>query len=73
MILIVLLSSSDLVALLSIHFCLCMFNAQIPMLSNKPQGYTECTVETASIPTFADVLWVYEDEGDSFAKTRYSY
>uniref|UniRef100_H3DFW7 Mitochondrial fission regulator n=1 Tax=Tetraodon nigroviridis TaxID=99883 RepID=H3DFW7_TETNG len=43
---------------------------QIPMLSNKPQGCTEFTVETAAIPTFADVLWVYEDEGDSFAKTR---
>lgn len=42
------------------------------MLSNKPQGYSELTVETAAIPTFADVLWVYKDEGDSFAKTRYS-
>lgn len=73
MILIVLLSSSDLVALLSIHFCLCMFNAQIPMLSNKPQGYTEFTMETAAISTSADVLWVYEDEGDSFAKNRYRH
>lgn len=40
------------------------------MLS-EPQGYTELTTETATIPTFADVLWVYEYEGDSFAKTRY--
>lgn len=40
------------------------------MLS-KPQSYTELTTETANIPTFADVLWVYEYEGDSFAKTRY--
>lgn len=43
------------------------------MLSNKPQGCTEFTMETVAIPTFADVLWVYEDEGDSFAKTRYSH
>ena len=40
------------------------------MLTNKPRGYTEFTMETA-IPTFADILWVYEDKGDSFAKTRY--
>lgn len=44
--------------------------AQLPMLSNKPHGYIEFTAEPAAIPTFADVLWVYEDEGESFAKTR---
>ncbi|TWW68955.1 mitochondrial fission regulator 2 [Takifugu flavidus] len=43
---------------------------QIPMLSNKPHGYIEFTTETAAIPSLADVLWVYEDEGESFAKTR---
>lgn len=41
------------------------------MLSNKPHGYTEFTKETAAIPSLADVLWVYEDEGESFAKSRY--
>lgn len=51
-------------------FCLSVFNAKIPMLS-EPQGYTELSTETPTIPTFADVLWVYEYEGDSFAKTRY--
>lgn len=41
------------------------------MLSNKPHGTIEYTTETAAIPSLADVLWVYEDEGESFAKTRY--
>lgn len=41
------------------------------MLNNKPQGYIEFTTETAAIPSLADVLWVYEDEGESFAKSRY--
>lgn len=41
------------------------------MLSNKPHGSIEFTTETAAIPSLADVLWVYEDEGESFAKTRY--
>lgn len=26
--------------------------------------------DTPAIPSFADVLWVYEDEGETFAKTR---
>lgn len=57
--------------IMSIKFGLCVFNAQIPMLSNKPHGYIEVTRETAAIPSLADVLWVYEDEGESFAKSRY--
>lgn len=43
---------------------------QVPLLSYKPHGYMDMTVETKSIPSFADVLWVFEDEGESFAKTR---
>ncbi|KAK1888854.1 Mitochondrial fission regulator 2 [Dissostichus eleginoides] len=43
---------------------------QVPLLSYKPHGYVDMTVETKSIPSFADVLWVFEDEGESFAKTR---
>ncbi|KAJ4928990.1 hypothetical protein JOQ06_004611 [Pogonophryne albipinna] len=43
---------------------------QVPLLSYKPHGYVDMTVETKSIPSFADVIWVFEDEGESFAKTR---
>ncbi|KAF3849787.1 hypothetical protein F7725_019506 [Dissostichus mawsoni] len=37
---------------------------QVPLLSYKPYGYVDMTVETKSIPSFADVLWVFEDEGE---------
>ncbi|XP_033504240.2 mitochondrial fission regulator 2 [Epinephelus lanceolatus] len=43
---------------------------QIPLLTHRPQGYVDFTAETPSIPSFADVMWVFEDEGESFAKTR---
>ncbi|XP_019947349.2 mitochondrial fission regulator 2 [Paralichthys olivaceus] len=43
---------------------------QVPLLTYKPHGYVDVTVETPAIPSFADVMWVFEDEGDSFAKTR---
>ncbi|XP_054474367.1 mitochondrial fission regulator 2 [Anoplopoma fimbria] len=43
---------------------------QVPLLSYRPQGYVDITMETPAIPSFADVLWVFEDEGESFAKTR---
>ncbi|XP_073349261.1 mitochondrial fission regulator 2 [Pagrus major] len=41
---------------------------QVPLL--KPHGYVDIPADTPAIPSFADVLWVLEDEGDSFAKTR---
>lgn len=50
-----------------------IFGPQVPLLSYKPHGYVDMTVETKSIPSFADVLWVFEDEGESFAKTRYGH
>ncbi|KAM7368005.1 hypothetical protein PAMP_014261 [Pampus punctatissimus] len=43
---------------------------QIPLITCRPHGYVDITVDTPAIPSFADVLWVFEDEGDSFAKTR---
>ncbi|XP_056261613.1 mitochondrial fission regulator 2 [Seriola aureovittata] len=43
---------------------------QIPLLTYKPYGYVDITADTPAIPSFADVLWVFEDEGESFAKTR---
>ncbi|XP_040016558.2 mitochondrial fission regulator 2 isoform X2 [Gasterosteus aculeatus] len=43
---------------------------QVPLLGYRPNGYVDTTAETPAIPSFADVLWVFEDEGESFAKTR---
>lgn len=43
---------------------------QIPLHTYRPHGYVDITVDAPAIPSFADVLWVAEDEGDSFAKTR---
>ncbi|XP_075940025.1 mitochondrial fission regulator 2 isoform X2 [Anarhichas minor] len=43
---------------------------QVPLLGYGPNGYVDIPVETPSIPSFADVMWVFEDEGESFAKTR---
>lgn len=47
-----------------------MFLPQIPLLTYRPNACVDITVDTRTIPSFADVLWVFEDEGDSFAKTR---
>ncbi|XP_045916452.1 mitochondrial fission regulator 2 isoform X2 [Micropterus dolomieu] len=43
---------------------------QIPLLTYRPHGYVDITVDTPAIPSFADVMWVFKDEGDSCAKTR---
>ncbi|XP_071775126.2 mitochondrial fission regulator 2 [Centroberyx gerrardi] len=43
---------------------------QIPLHTYRPHGYVDITVDTPAIPSFADVLWVEEDEGDNFAKIR---
>ncbi|XP_053699571.1 mitochondrial fission regulator 2 [Synchiropus splendidus] len=43
---------------------------QLPLLTGMLQGNDDITVDKPAIPTFADVLWVFEDEGDSCAKTR---
>lgn len=50
--------------------CLFLFGPQVPLLGYKRHGYVDLTADTPAIPSFADVLWVYEDEGDSFAKIR---
>uniref|UniRef100_A0A3P8UVD6 Mitochondrial fission regulator n=1 Tax=Cynoglossus semilaevis TaxID=244447 RepID=A0A3P8UVD6_CYNSE len=43
---------------------------QIPLLNYKPHGSVDVTVDVPAIPSFADVLWVFNDEGETFAKTR---
>ncbi|XP_032399441.1 mitochondrial fission regulator 2 isoform X2 [Etheostoma spectabile] len=43
---------------------------QIPLLTYRPHGHVDIIMDTPAIPSFADVLWVFEDEGESFAKTR---
>lgn len=43
---------------------------EIPLLTYRPHGYDDVATETPAIPSFADVLWVFEDEGESFARTR---
>ncbi|XP_037541334.1 mitochondrial fission regulator 2 [Nematolebias whitei] len=42
---------------------------QIPLVTNRPYGYVD-TVDTPAVPSFADVQWVFDDEGESFARTR---
>lgn len=49
-----------------------MFGSQVPVFTYKqPNGYADFAADTPAIPSFADVMWVYEDEGDGFAKNRY--
>uniref|UniRef100_A0A3Q0SK85 Mitochondrial fission regulator n=1 Tax=Amphilophus citrinellus TaxID=61819 RepID=A0A3Q0SK85_AMPCI len=36
----------------------------------RHRDYVEPTVDAPTIPSFADVMWVFEDEGESSAKTR---
>uniref|UniRef100_A0A3B4G4S3 Mitochondrial fission regulator n=1 Tax=Pundamilia nyererei TaxID=303518 RepID=A0A3B4G4S3_9CICH len=43
---------------------------QFQVLYNLHHEYIEPIVGTPAIPSFADVMWVFEDEGDSCAKTR---
>ncbi|XP_060947754.1 mitochondrial fission regulator 2 [Limanda limanda] len=43
---------------------------QVPLLGYNPNGYVDVPLETPAIPSFADVMWVFEDEGESCAKTR---
>uniref|UniRef100_A0A3Q3WQP1 Mitochondrial fission regulator n=1 Tax=Mola mola TaxID=94237 RepID=A0A3Q3WQP1_MOLML len=43
---------------------------QVPVFTSRPPGYVDLTADTPAIPSLSDVLWVYEDEGDSSAKTR---
>ncbi|MEQ2160576.1 hypothetical protein GOODEAATRI_000723 [Goodea atripinnis] len=45
---------------------------QIPLVTIRPNGYTEVAVDTPVIPTFADVMWVFDYKGESFARTRYT-
>ncbi|KAK7906841.1 hypothetical protein WMY93_015453 [Mugilogobius chulae] len=41
---------------------------QIPLIANKP--HMEISVDIPTIPSFADILWVCEDEGNSSTRTR---
>lgn len=43
---------------------------QIPLVTHRPHGYIEVEADTPAIPTFADVMWVFDYEGESFARTR---
>ncbi|XP_005914392.1 mitochondrial fission regulator 2 [Haplochromis burtoni] len=43
---------------------------QVALLGHRHHEYIEPIVDTPAIPSFADVMWVFEDEGDSCAKTR---
>ncbi|XP_030643192.1 mitochondrial fission regulator 2 [Chanos chanos] len=43
---------------------------QIPLQTSKRHGHIDVSLETPAIPSLADVLWLAEDEGESFAKFR---
>uniref|UniRef100_A0A8C7S468 Mitochondrial fission regulator n=1 Tax=Oncorhynchus mykiss TaxID=8022 RepID=A0A8C7S468_ONCMY len=44
---------------------------QIPLHTSRQHRYLDVTMDTLpAIPSLADVLWVAEDEGDSFTKIR---
>ncbi|KAM4712884.1 mitochondrial fission regulator 2 [Anableps anableps] len=43
---------------------------QIPLVTYKSHGYIEVEADAPAIPTFADVMWVFDYEGESFARTR---
>ncbi|XP_004083754.1 mitochondrial fission regulator 2 isoform X1 [Oryzias latipes] len=42
---------------------------QIPLVANMLHD-VDATGDTPAIPSLADIMWVFEDKGDSFAKTR---
>ncbi|XP_071268556.1 mitochondrial fission regulator 2 [Salvelinus alpinus] len=45
---------------------------QIPLHTSRQHRYLDVTMDTRpAIPSLADVLWVAEDEGDSFTKIRH--
>ena len=48
-----------------------MFLCQIPLHTYRSHGYVDVTMDTHTIPSFADVLWLAEDEGDSLTKIRW--
>nr|XP_046228653.1 mitochondrial fission regulator 2 [Scatophagus argus]XP_046228654.1 mitochondrial fission regulator 2 [Scatophagus argus] len=44
---------------------------QVPLLScGEQRNHVDIPADKPVIPSLADVLWVYEDEGDNFARTR---
>ncbi|RXN17989.1 mitochondrial fission regulator 2-like protein [Labeo rohita] len=43
---------------------------QIPLQTFNRHGHIDVTVDTPAIPTFADVVWLVEDEGDCHTKLR---
>ena len=54
-----------------IFFWLLMFLCQIPLHTYQSHGYVDVTMDTHAIPTFADVLWLAEDDGDSLTQIRW--
>ncbi|KAM9704397.1 LOW QUALITY PROTEIN: mitochondrial fission regulator 2 [Menidia menidia] len=42
---------------------------EIPLVTYRAHGHVEIS-DAPAIPSLADVMWVFDDEGDSFAKTR---
>ncbi|XP_010881374.2 mitochondrial fission regulator 2 [Esox lucius] len=48
------------------------YHFQIPLHTSHPYGHCDATLDThPAIPSLADVLWVTEDEGDSFSTIRH--
>ncbi|CAL8393890.1 unnamed protein product [Arctogadus glacialis] len=43
---------------------------QIPLHTYRSHGYVDVTMDTHAIPSFADVLWLAEDDGDSLTQIR---
>ncbi|CAL8317716.1 unnamed protein product [Boreogadus saida] len=43
---------------------------QIPLHTYRSHGYVDVTMDTHAIPSFGDVLWLAEDEGDGLTQIR---
>ncbi|XP_077409042.1 mitochondrial fission regulator 2 [Vanacampus margaritifer] len=43
---------------------------QMPLYTSRPHTNVDVAMETPAIPSFADILWVLEDDADILAKTR---
>ncbi|XP_077442634.1 mitochondrial fission regulator 2 [Stigmatopora argus] len=43
---------------------------QLPLIAPVAQRYASVAAETPTIPSFADILWVLEDQGESSTKSR---
>ncbi|XP_013874372.1 mitochondrial fission regulator 2 isoform X2 [Austrofundulus limnaeus] len=43
---------------------------QIPLVTHGQHGQVDVSDGTPAVPSFADVQWVFHDQGESFARTR---